>query len=212
MSGSCIRTVGFPLLLVHDGLIRHWVVAAGSDVEIWLWGFDMLRQSVEPIGRLAIVPVTGDQNGQIGGIMSRCRPWTFETEGKLHRGAKGRRIPGVLGVKSKGLRMIRIDSTLGLGWKTNLSSLPSSADGKMKPPGRSILNAVRSLRGPNQSSQSFLGLSSPERHLALLGARSPAIHHPPSTLHPSPIQHLLPSITLNPQPFSSSYFLYSINL
>ena len=53
--------------LVHDGLDCHWVVGAASDVEdveVYLWGFDLLQPSVEPIGTLGKCPrVAGDQDG-----------------------------------------------------------------------------------------------------------------------------------------------------
>ncbi len=56
-------TAGFPPPLVHDHLVRHWVVAARSDVEVWLWGFDLVPHSVEPIGTLTSFPGDGDQDG-----------------------------------------------------------------------------------------------------------------------------------------------------
>ena len=51
--------------------LRHWCMitwfATGSllqdlDVEVWLWGFDLVRYSVEPIGTLTSFPSDGDQN------------------------------------------------------------------------------------------------------------------------------------------------------
>ena len=52
-----------PTPLVHDRLVCHWVVGAGSDVEVWLWGFDLARYSVEPIGTTGqVAQVAGDQD------------------------------------------------------------------------------------------------------------------------------------------------------
>ena len=45
-----------PPPLVHDRLVCHWVVGAASDVEVYLWGFDLLRRSVEPIGTFGQFP------------------------------------------------------------------------------------------------------------------------------------------------------------
>ena len=45
-----------PPSLVHDRLVCHWVVGAASDVEVCLWGFDLLRCSAEPIGTLGKFP------------------------------------------------------------------------------------------------------------------------------------------------------------